>query len=110
MSATTTHPRQNSHRQANDRHEITLNPPAAPEDSDEVIARLIADPLDQGTPVAVEHFVAHVLRRANDTAKNDNNPDEARAIFHVAVSFAAELETTDPEFDRFRFIETATGL
>ena len=76
----------------------------------EVIGRVVIDALDQGGPVAVEQFVAHVLRRAHETAENDNNPDEARAIFHVAVSFASELETANPQFDRYQFIEAATGL
>ncbi len=60
--------------------------------------------------MAVEQFVANVLRSAHETAESDNNLDEARAILHVANSFASELETTSPEFDRVRFIEAATGL
>ena len=58
----------------------------------------------------IVQYVAHVLRRAHQTAETDNEPNEARAIFHVAVSFASELETTYPEFDRLRFIKAATGL
>ena len=77
---------------------------------DQVIGRVVDEASDPGHLVAVERFVAAVLRRAHETAAGDDNPDEARAIFHVAVAFAGEMETTIPEFDRFRFIEAATGL
>jgi hypothetical protein len=36
-------------------------------------------------------------------------PGEARAILHVAHSFADELATMDPEFDRLQFIKDAMG-
>jgi hypothetical protein len=36
-------------------------------------------------------------------------PNEARAILDVAQSFADELATLDPEFDRVQFIEDVTG-
>ena len=64
---------------------------------------------EQGDPPAVEHLIAHVLRCAHRTAETHDDPDEARAIFHVALAFASELETTSPEFDRLRFIKAATG-
>jgi hypothetical protein len=65
---------------------------------------------EQGDPRAVEQLIAHVLRRAHRTAETHNDPNEARAIFHVALSFASELETISPEFDRLCFIKAATGL
>jgi hypothetical protein len=37
-----------------------------------------------------------------------NAPDEARAILHVAHSFADELATLDPRFDRLQFIMDVT--
>jgi len=68
----------------------------------------IADALIQGDPVPVEHLIAHVLGRAHRTAEELSSPDEARAILHVAHSFADELASADPQFDRLRFIKTAT--
>ena len=35
-------------------------------------------------------------------------PNEARAVLHVAHSFADELATMDPEFDRLQFIKGVT--
>lgn len=64
----------------------------------------------QGDLAAVEQLIAQVLNHAHRTAEAHNEVDEARAILHVAVSFASELETRDPGFDRLRFIEAATGL
>ena len=69
----------------------------------------IANALAQGDPVAIEELIAHVLGRAHRTAERSNGPDEARAIFHVAHSFADELAGADPQFDRQRFIRTATN-
>jgi hypothetical protein len=37
-----------------------------------------------------------------------NEPDQARAILHVAHSFADELATLDARFDRVQFIKDAT--
>jgi hypothetical protein len=68
-----------------------------------------ADALIQGDPVAVEELIAHVLGRAHGLAESLNSPNEARAIFHVAQSFADELAGADPQFDRMRFIKTATN-
>ena len=50
-----------------------------------------------------------MLGRAHRKAERFNDPDEARAIFHVAHSFADELVGTDPQFDRRRFTETVTN-
>ena len=52
--------------------------------------------------------IAHVLGRAHRTAVAQNAPNEARTILHVAHSFADELETTDPRFDRHGFMQVAT--
>jgi hypothetical protein len=52
--------------------------------------------------------IAHVLRRAHGTAVAQNAPNEARAVLHMAHSFADELESTDPRFDREWFIQAAT--
>jgi hypothetical protein len=41
-------------------------------------------------------------------AEDLDTPIEARAILHVAHSFADELATTNPRFDRLRFIRAAT--
>jgi hypothetical protein len=42
-------------------------------------------------------------------AKSLDAPNEAPAILHVTHSFADELASVDPQFDRQRFIQTATG-
>jgi|1186.fasta_scaffold192405_2 hypothetical protein len=69
----------------------------------------IADALFRSEPVAVEELIAHVLRRAHRMAETADAPEEARAIFHVAHSFADELAGADPQFDRHRFIQAATN-
>jgi hypothetical protein len=54
-------------------------------------------------------LIARVLGRAHRTAEALDEPDEARAILHLAQSFADELATADPRFDRLRFVRDATG-
>ena len=56
----------------------------------------------------VEQLIARVLHRAHRRAEELDAPGEARAILEVAHSFADELATTNPRFDRLRFIEAAT--
>jgi hypothetical protein len=56
------------------------------------------------TPHDNEEMIAHVLCSAHWTAE----PNEARAILHVAREFADELAAADPEFDRLEFIEATT--
>ena len=68
----------------------------------------IADALIHGDPVPVEQLIAHVLCRAHRMAEALSAPNEARAILHVAQSFADELAIADPKFDRLRFIQAAT--
>ena len=60
------------------------------------------------THETVDELIARVLRRAHGTMEAFHSPSEARAILHVAHSFADELATLDPEFDRLRFIKDAT--
>jgi hypothetical protein len=57
---------------------------------------------------ADSELIAHVLCRVHRTAMALDEPSEARAILHVAQSFADELAETDPGFDRLRFIKSAT--
>jgi hypothetical protein len=66
------------------------------------------DALDAQEPEAVDRLIARVLRRAHGTAEALDRPDEARTILHLTQSFADELATADPRFDRLRFIEDAT--
>jgi hypothetical protein len=61
-----------------------------------------------GEPIVVEEVLAQVLGRAHRTAEAQNAPNEARAILHVAQSFADELAQTDAQFDRVRFIQAST--
>ena len=59
-------------------------------------------------PVAVDQYIADVLGRAHQTAEAFDEPDEARAILHVAQLFAEELAKIDPQFDGLHFIEAIT--
>jgi len=58
--------------------------------------------------VAVDQYIADVLRRAHQAAESVHEPDEARAILHVAHLFAEELAEADPNFDRLQFLQTIT--
>jgi hypothetical protein len=57
---------------------------------------------------AVDELIARVLHRAHQTMEAVGGPDEARAILHVAHSFADELATLNPRFDRLQFIKAVT--
>jgi hypothetical protein len=57
---------------------------------------------------AIDELIARVLRRAHQTAADLNTPGDARMILHVAHSFADELATTNPQFDRVGFVRAAT--
>jgi hypothetical protein len=57
---------------------------------------------------AADQLIARVLHRARIEANALDDPDEARAILDVAQSFADELSTANPRFDRLRFIKAAT--
>jgi hypothetical protein len=59
-------------------------------------------------PVAIEELIGRVLARAHHAAHARDAPDEARAILHVAHSFADELTVMNPRFDRMRFIHATT--
>jgi hypothetical protein len=59
-------------------------------------------------PEAIEQLIARVLGRAHRTMEALDAPNEARAILHVAHSFADELATLDPRFDRVQFIKDVT--
>jgi hypothetical protein len=67
------------------------------------------DSLLRGDAMAPEELIAQVLRGARLMAEALDPPNDSRAILHVAHSFADELATTNPDFDRLRFIRTATG-
>jgi hypothetical protein len=71
---------------------------------------LAAPPAPIETPhETVDQLIARVLRQAHGTMDALGAPGEARAILHVAHSFADELATLDPRFDRLQFIKDATG-
>ena len=80
---------------------VTDTGPAA--DSPEIATEL----LEGDEPLAIDQFIAQVLRRAHETALEVHAHSEARAILHVAHLFADDLEHTDLPFDRLRFIEAA---
>src|ERR671925_630879 len=83
-------------RQTNYSKEITVNPSALP-------AHVETPPNE-----AVDQLIARVLDRAHRTAEAVDEPNQARTILHVAQSFADELATADPRFDRLQFIKDAT--
>jgi hypothetical protein len=58
--------------------------------------------------MVTEQLIAQVLGRAHHKAVANHAPDEARAILHVAHSFADALAETNPRFDRLRFIGAST--
>jgi hypothetical protein len=57
---------------------------------------------------AVDELIARVLSRAHRAMESHDAPDEARAVLHLAHSFADELATLDPRFDRLQFIKDVT--
>ena len=61
-------------------------------------------------PVALEEFIADVLRVAHRTAHTVRAPEQERGIHEVAELFADELVKAHPRFDRARFIEAAIGV
>ena len=63
-----------------------------------------AMPLEMA-PEAVDQMIARVLGRAHRTADALNAPSDARAVLHLAQSFADELASLDPRFDRVQFIK-----
>ncbi len=65
-----------------------------------------APPAPVETPhEVVDELIARVLSRAHRTMEARNAPDEARAVLHVAHSFADELATMDPRFERLQFMK-----
>jgi hypothetical protein len=77
-------------------------------DNCSVVGRYINHTLVEGSPEAVDQFVARVLRRAHQTAEAREAPSDAPAILGVAHLFADELTAGDPGFDRLRFVRAAT--
>jgi hypothetical protein len=59
-------------------------------------------------PETVDQLIARVLGRAHRTMEAHDAPNEARAILQVAHSFADELASLDPRFDRLEFIKDVT--
>ena len=59
-------------------------------------------------PEAVDQLIARVLSGAHRTLEALGAPNEARAILHVAHSFADELAAVDPRFDRLQFMKDIT--
>jgi hypothetical protein len=78
---------------------VTDTAPAA--DSPEIATEI----LEGGEPLAIDQFIAGVLRRAHQTVEPLRAPSEARTILRVAHLFADDLEHTDLPFDRLPFIE-----
>jgi hypothetical protein len=82
-----------------------VKPPAG---SAEVVGRdANHDRVDLGME-PVDQLIARVLGRAHRAAMAGGAPDEARAILDVAESFADELATANPGFDRLAFVAAVT--
>jgi hypothetical protein len=77
-------------------------------DSREITAHFAYEVLVAGEWLAIDQFIAGVLRRAHQTVEPLRSPSEARTILRVAHLFADALERTDLPFDRLRFIHAAT--
>lgn len=75
--------------------------------SGETIRRSAEDALSPENPVAVDLLIAQVLWRAHREAEDLHAPSEARMVLQMAHAFADELASTDPRFDRTRFIRSA---
>jgi hypothetical protein len=61
-----------------------------------------------GRDETVDELIARVLGGAHQTMESLHAPNEARAILHVAHSFADELAALDSRFDRMQFIKDVT--
>ena len=85
-----------------------MNTSANRPDCREALRDLMGDALLRGDLEAIDELIARVLRRAHQTAAHLNTPSDARMILHVAHSFADELATTNPQFDRVGFVRAAT--
>jgi hypothetical protein len=59
--------------------------------------------------LAIDEFIAAVLRRANESVEPLRSPGEHRTILRVAHLFADDLARTKRAFDRVQFIETVMG-
>jgi hypothetical protein len=93
---------------ANPREEITVDSSVLFAHSHQVADRYLNDKLVETDTETVDQLIARVLRRAHLRANAHNEPNEARAILHVAHSFADELASADQRFDRLQFIHAAT--
>jgi hypothetical protein len=71
---------------------------------------LIGDELLRKEPETIDELIARVLRQAHQTAEDLNTPSDARMILHMAHSFADELATRNPRFDRVGFVRAATDV
>jgi acyl transferase domain-containing protein len=86
-----------------------MNPSVSLAHNSEVVGQYTNDASLEREPETVDQLIARVLRRAHRTAAAVDAPNEERAILQLAHSFADELATANPRFDRLRFIRTATG-
>jgi hypothetical protein len=79
-------------------------------DCREALRDLMGDALLPKDPKAMDELIARVLRRTRETAEDLDAPSDARVILHVAHSFADELATANPQFDRVGFVRAATHV
>jgi hypothetical protein len=77
-------------------------------DNRQITGHFANEVLVAGEWLAIDQFIAGVLRRAHQTVEPLRSPSEARTILRVAHLFADALERTDVPFDRLRFIHAAT--
>jgi hypothetical protein len=74
-----------------------------------VSVRSMGDALAVADALVVVELIAYVLGRAHRMAEAHHAPTAARAILYVADSFADDLESAVPRFDRMQFIQAVTA-
>jgi hypothetical protein len=81
---------------------------ASAADGREITGHVPNELLVAGEWLAIDAFIAGVLRRAQQTIAPLRSPSEAWTILRVAHLFADDLQRTDLPFDRPRFIKAAS--
>jgi hypothetical protein len=79
-------------------------------DCREALRDLMGDTMLRADLEALHEVIVRVLHQVHQTAKELDTPNDARVILHVAHSFADELATTNPQFDRLAFVRAATDV
>ena len=68
----------------------------------------LTSPAHTGRDETVDELIARVLCQAHRAMCDRETPKEARIVLNVAHSFADELTTLYPGFDRVQFVRDVT--